>query len=170
MMEELFSGPLTPALEKAVNENGNTFDDAAENGLADVVGVLPRFGIATLLVVTVLYSVLFGILQLLELPPVAFAEIVLFFTAVGLGQAFLFKGRGSRLASMVVGAILYPCLWVGGVLYLMLWEDLPLPDDFFRQPDFDRRAKPSSGSVSSASAGDFVTALAGRSNLREGLT
>ncbi len=67
-------------------------------------GVPRRFGIGTMLVVTAMYAVLFAVLRAIGLSPLDFGVIVLFFTAVGLGQAILFGGKRPRVASRIVGA------------------------------------------------------------------
>ena len=67
-------------------------------------GVPRRFGIGTMLVVTAMYAMLFAVLRAIGLSPLDFGVIVLFFTAVGLGQAILFGGKRPRVASRIVGA------------------------------------------------------------------
>ncbi len=74
-----------------------------------------QFGISTLLVITAMYAVLFATLRAFHAPPSVFVLVALFFTAVGLGRRFLFKGRQPAWASMIVGA----CFFVG--LYLVYW-------------------------------------------------
>ena len=63
-----------------------------------------RFGIGSLLIITALYAVLFGILRAFEASPLDFVLISMFLAVVGLGQAFLFEGQRPRGASMIVGA------------------------------------------------------------------
>ena len=74
-----------------------------------------QFGISTLLVITAMYAVLFATLRAFRAPPSVFVVVALFFTAVGLGRRFLFKGRRPARASMIVGG----CFFVG--LYLVYW-------------------------------------------------
>ena len=73
-------------------------------------GVPRRFGVSVLLVITAMYAVLFGILQATNAPASSFFVIALFFTAIGLGQMFLFKGKRPRRASVLVGGCFFPCL------------------------------------------------------------
>jgi hypothetical protein len=79
-------------------------------------GVPRRFGVGTLLIITTAYAVLFAVMRALEFPPAAFVLVSLFFTAVGLGQMLLFKGRQPRKASVIVGACLYPPLFLGTII------------------------------------------------------
>ncbi len=81
-------------------------------------GVPRRFGVSVLLVITALYAVLFGLLQAVRAPAPVFFVIALFFTTIGLGQMFLFKGKRPRRASVLVGACFFPCL----VLFMVGWE------------------------------------------------
>ena len=62
-----------------------------------------QFGIGTLLFITALYAVLFGVLRALDESPFAFLVVTVFVTAVGLGQRLLYQGRRPRLASVIVG-------------------------------------------------------------------
>jgi len=91
---EKVSAPEIPAI---LREAGNRF----------------RFGIGTLLVITTMYAVLFGILRAFGAAPWAFVVFALLFTAVGLGQKLLFKGQRPQKASIVAGA----CF--GVVLYIV---------------------------------------------------
>lgn len=77
-------------------------------------GVPRRFGVGGLLIISTMYAVLFAILRTLEVPPLDFVGVVLFFTAVGLGQMLLFKGQRPRRASMIVGA----CMFAGFIAFL----------------------------------------------------
>ena len=77
-----------------------------------------QFGISTLLVVTTVYAVLFAVLRTLQTPPSAFITIVLFFTTVGLGQRFLFKGQRRRTAAMIAGACFFVAwFFIYGAVY-----------------------------------------------------
>jgi hypothetical protein len=81
-------------------------------------GAPRRFGVSVLLVITAMYAVLFGLLQAMGAPAPVFFFVALFFTAIGLGQMFLFKGKRPRRASVLVGACFFPCL----VLFMVGWE------------------------------------------------
>jgi hypothetical protein len=81
--------------------------EAVERALTPI-----QFGISTLLVVTAMYAVLFGVMRMFDASPSTFVVIAMLFTAVGLGQVLLFKGRRPRKASMVVGGGFFVGLWV----------------------------------------------------------
>lgn len=68
------------------------------------------------MVITTMYAVLFATLRANGVRPTAFAVIALFFTAVGLGQMLLFRGRRPRRASILVGACANPLLIIGGAI------------------------------------------------------
>jgi len=71
-------------------------------------GVPRRFGLAVLLLMVTLYSVLFASMQLLGATPVTFTVVAVLVTGVGLGQTLLFGGKYPRAASIWVGACLFP--------------------------------------------------------------
>jgi len=71
-------------------------------------GVPRRFGLAVLLLMVTLYSVLFASMQSLGATPVTFAVIAILVTGVGLGQTLLFGGKYPRAASIWIGACLFP--------------------------------------------------------------
>ena len=75
-----------------------------------------RFGISTLLVITAMYAVLFGILRASGASPSVFVVLALLFTAVGLGQRLLFRGQRPQKASMVSGACFFVVLYVFSLL------------------------------------------------------
>ena len=90
-------------------------------------GVPRRFGVGILLVITTMFAVLFAIMQMLKLPPLAFAEIAGFFGAVGLGQMLLFKGERPRRASVIVGACFLPFLIFGAIVFECVQLHRPYP-------------------------------------------
>ena len=90
-------------------------EQSAGDDLPHEAGFPRRFGIGTLLVVTTMFGVLFAGLQALGCPPIVFFLALLFFTAVGLGQAFLFGGKHPRRASVIVGAV-----FVAGWFFLVV--------------------------------------------------
>ena len=104
--------PNTPPPESAdPGPNGDAVGQARE------FGVPRRFGVGTLLLITAMYAVLFAVLRAMQVPPVGFVLIGVFFGAVGLGQMLLFKGQRPRRASVLVGACAYPCLFLAAELY-----------------------------------------------------
>ncbi len=116
-VEEAF--PLEPEL-KMMLETTARLSPLRPPALARQFGVPRQFGIGTLLVITAMYAVLFGVLRSVGPPPVAFGVVALFFTLVGLGQAILFKGMEPRLASMIVGACFFLCWFLA---YPLLWPN-----------------------------------------------
>ncbi|MEN6450207.1 MAG: hypothetical protein ABFC96_06935 [Thermoguttaceae bacterium] len=118
--EELVSNSRLPP--SILIEVGREHRLADEESLARMLEAVAKacapiqFGISDLLVITALYAILFGILRSFDLSPLAFAIVALGFTAVGLGQTFLFKGQRPRKASMIVGACYYVA--VGGAFRL----------------------------------------------------
>jgi putative addiction module component (TIGR02574 family) len=74
-----------------------------------------RFDLATIFIVTVAYSLLFGGMTLLQFPPVASLAVAGFITFVGIGQAILFGGKKPRAASIIVGTVIY------GLSMLVYW-------------------------------------------------
>ena len=66
-----------------------------------------RFDLATVLVVTAAYSLLFGGFAALKAHPLLTTAVATFVTFVGIGQALLFGGLKPRLASIAVGFSLF---------------------------------------------------------------
>ncbi len=82
-----------------------------------IYSVPRRFDIATLLVVSLAYSLLFTMLRLLDAPTQVFVFIGLLTVVVGIAQAMFPYGNGPRRASMVAGAAYCGVLsLVGGFL------------------------------------------------------
>ncbi|MHB0960102.1 MAG: alpha/beta fold hydrolase [Pirellulaceae bacterium] len=105
---------------KAVDEAGVKAGRLAGDVLQHEAGVPHRFGVGTLLVISTMYAVLFALWRFGGGSPKALVWVTLFFTAVGLGQMLMFKGRQPRKASVIVGAYVYPCMFIGDVLYNQL--------------------------------------------------
>lgn len=109
-------------------------DDGVVRGIRQhEAGVPRRFGVGILLVIATMYAVLFAIMRTLAFPPAAFVLIALFFTGVGLGQMLLFKGKRPRRASVIVGGILCPSLFLAvavieGVVHRIPTVNLLHPD------------------------------------------
>jgi putative addiction module component (TIGR02574 family) len=81
--------------------------DCAHSTGSKVYAAPRRFDLATIFIVTVAYSLLFGGFSLLEAPPAVSLAVGGFITLVGIGQALLFGGNRPRTASLVVGTVLY---------------------------------------------------------------
>jgi len=94
---------MLEAVERAKNKDRNVGDGPVQSA------VPCQFGISTLLLITAMYAVLFGVLRALSFPPLVFAETAIFLTAIGLGQIFLFKGQRPRMVSIIIGT----CLCLG---------------------------------------------------------
>ena len=58
-------------------------------------------------VVSVAYAVLFSVMRLLQAGPLMFVIAGLFFTAIAVAQALLFKGNAPRLASCIAGSLYF---------------------------------------------------------------
>jgi hypothetical protein len=91
---------MLEAVKGAKNKDGNVGDGPMQSAVPF------QFGISTLLLITAMYAVLFGMLRALSFPPLVFAETAIFLTAIGLGQIFLFKGQRPRMVSIVIGTCL----------------------------------------------------------------
>lgn len=74
---------------------------------AKIYSVPRRFDLATIFVVTLAYSLLFGMMKAISFPPIASAIVGAFILIVGAAQAFLFRGKQPRTASIVAGALTY---------------------------------------------------------------
>lgn len=74
------------------------------------VGVPRQFGIATLMVLTTAFAVLFSLMTVLGTVPELFAGISLFVAGVAACQVLIYQGKNPRKASFVGGYI------VGGVV------------------------------------------------------
>ena len=83
-------------------------------------GVPNRFGVGTLLIFSTMYAVLFALWRIVEGPPTFLVYVTIFFSAIGLGQMLLFKGRRPRKASVIVGACAYTCMFFGFIVYELL--------------------------------------------------
>jgi hypothetical protein len=66
-----------------------------------------RFDLATIFIVTIVYSLLFAGMSLLQFPPFVSLAVAGFITFVGIGQALLFGGKRPRTASLIVGTFIY---------------------------------------------------------------
>ena len=80
------------------------------------MGVPRRFGVGRLMLIVAIYSALFGLLRELDVHPLTFGLIAVFFTAIGMAQMLLFGGTRPRAASHLVGAGIVPLLFLVAVL------------------------------------------------------
>ena len=74
------------------------------------VGMPRRFGIATLMILTAAFAVLFSMMKMLDTDPAVFVCISIFVAGIAACQVLMFKGKNPRKASFVGGYI------VGGVI------------------------------------------------------
>ncbi|MHB1036952.1 MAG: hypothetical protein ACYC35_20030 [Pirellulales bacterium] len=70
------------------------------------MGVPRRFGIATMMIFTAIFAVLFAVLKALNFSPAGFAGVSIFIGGVAACQSLLFRGKAPRAASIVGGSIL----------------------------------------------------------------
>jgi hypothetical protein len=74
---------------------------------AKVYSVPRRFDLATIFVVMLAFSLLFGAMKAFQFPAEASASIAGFIAAIGAAQALLFGGRRPRTASLVTGSLIF---------------------------------------------------------------
>ena len=84
------------------------------------VGVPNRFGVGTLLIISTMYAGLFALWRLLGGSLRFLVWVTLFFSAIGLGQMLLYKGRQPRKSSVVVGAYVYPFMFIGFIIQMAI--------------------------------------------------
>ena len=84
-----------------------------------------RYDLATLFVVSLAFSILFGLLRLLSAPAVLVLIVGAFFGWIAFAQAFLFGGTKPRLASVMAGAFFCPSVLVIAVGISVLLEGNP---------------------------------------------
>lgn len=70
-----------------------------------VYSVPRRFDVATMLVVTLAYALLFGVLRSVRIQSLDVVKVAGFFTCVAIGQAMLFRGKRPRISSVMVGVV-----------------------------------------------------------------
>jgi len=81
------------------------------------VGMPRRFSIGTMMILTTLFAVLFGILKACHAPPNVFVSISVFIGGIAACQAVLFKGKQPRLASAVGGILMF--FLIGAVMVVL---------------------------------------------------
>ena len=86
--------------------------DGVNNSVARLHSVPRRFDLATVLVIVLAYAILFGVLRLMRLRPIAIGELAGFVTCVGIGQALFFRGRKPRVSSVIVGTVCLPAIYL----------------------------------------------------------
>jgi len=87
--------------------------DSIKRSRPKVYSAPRRFDLATIFIVTVAYSLLFALMSVLGLPAGVSLTVAGFITVVGVGQAALFRGEKPRLASAIVGLVIYSVCMLG---------------------------------------------------------
>jgi hypothetical protein len=81
-----------------------------------------RFGIGTIMIVTAAYGSLLAAMTYNGVPRIASAGVVVFVSAIGLGQVLLFRGKKPREASILTGVV---TLNVMAIAYLIFGPRTP---------------------------------------------
>ena len=116
------------------------------------LGVPRRLPLGELLLLVTLFSVVFRVLTLFDIPGITIFYAGFFTSGIAIGQAMLFDGKRPRDASIIAGAILSPTLWLLNSLFGVLG---------FNIGHFDSIAGFVSGIVLTAAIGPFLGYLAG---------
>ncbi len=83
----------------------STIINVAPNSLGRLYAAPRRFDLATTMVVTIAYALLFGALRSMRSEPIVFVVVAGFITSVGIAQALLFGGKKPRMSSVLVGLV-----------------------------------------------------------------
>jgi len=102
------------------------------------VGVTRRFSVGTFMIMTAFFAVLFAIMKMLNVNPVIFADVAIFFAGIGAAQAILFKGQDPRKASWLAGFILGPVIGIGTILIARLFANYWGPHDYATPGQWNR--------------------------------
>ena len=90
-----------------------------------------RYGIGTMTILTVVFALLFGVLNMYDVPPAPFAFISVLVAEVAACQVLLFKGKNPRAASIVGGSVILYFMAVVASLTTVFG-----PRDFTRETTF----------------------------------
>ena len=90
-----------------------------------IYSVPRRFGLATILIVTAVFAVLFSLLRLFNAPPAVYIFLMVF-TVIG-GAQMIF-GKTPRTASAVTGGVLYV---VAFIVDMTIWGDVRFAETLF---------------------------------------
>ena len=71
-------------------------------------GMPRRFGIGSIMVITVAFSLLYALLRGFRAPGPLYAFLTMFFVVIAIAQMVLFGGRDPRRASILTGLFLLP--------------------------------------------------------------
>ncbi len=72
-----------------------------------------RFGIATLMILTAAFAVMFSLMKMLGADPAVFVCISIFVAGIAACQVLLYKGKNPRKASIIGGYIMGGLIFVG---------------------------------------------------------
>ncbi len=89
------------------------------------VGVTRRFSVGTFMIMTAFFGVLFAVMKMLNVDPIVFCCIAVFFAGIGVAQMVLFGGDEPRLASCVAGFPLGFVCGLGGMI-VARWFDISI--------------------------------------------
>lgn len=112
---------------------GYAMVNRATSSIDGLYSVPRRFDLATIMVVTIAYALLFVVMRLAQLSPIVFVLIAGTITSVGIGQALLFGGKNPRLSSVLAGIacifgygvfanIAVGSLRPGSLVILLIWS------------------------------------------------
>jgi hypothetical protein len=80
------------------------------------VGVTRRFSVGTFMIMTAFFGVLFAVMKMLNIHPIIFCCIAVFFAGIGVSQMALFGGNEPRMASWIAGFPLGFVCGLGGMI------------------------------------------------------
>ena len=96
----------TPATDQPSTSMVNEACDSAPK----LYSVPRRFDIATILVVTFAYALLFNALRWIRAPSPTITMVAVSISCVGIGQALLFRGKKPRMSSILSGVAVFFCI------------------------------------------------------------
>lgn len=99
-------------------QTGNNNEPPKRVPATRVYSVPRRYDLATLLAVSLAYSLAFGAMRVCHFPATAFVTVASFVTCVGVAQAVLFKGKAPRGASVLAGMAFIPAY----LAVVVAWE------------------------------------------------
>ncbi|MGD0655353.1 MAG: hypothetical protein ABSA16_13505 [Thermoguttaceae bacterium] len=117
-----------PALSDQCTVCGTSPDGTkktAETRAGKDVGVTRRFSVGTFMIMMAFFGVLFAILKMLNVHPIIFCCIAVFFAGIGVAQMSLFGGNEPRKASWIAGFPLGFVCGLGGMIAAKLFYQLP---------------------------------------------
>lgn len=82
-------------------------DHRSEEQDEPCAGVPRQFSVSGLLLVTLSFAVLFGILAAIGLPPIVFGVLATYLAGICIAQMLVFRGKKPREASLIAGALLF---------------------------------------------------------------